>query len=91
MGGVGGWYAILGGQQQQQQRPNYTPSLPPAPPVKYADLKSHRQTNYRFNYDDMLAMNVRVFVCAFIHACVRAFMHASVGVATASTTPTCWP
>lgn len=26
--------------------------------VKYADLKNHRTTNYKFSYDDMLAMKV---------------------------------
>lgn len=28
--------------------------------VKYADLKNHRSTNYRFSYDDMLALQVGV-------------------------------
>lgn len=27
--------------------------------IKYADLKSNRNTNYRFSYDDMLSMQVR--------------------------------
>ncbi len=26
--------------------------------VKYADLKNHRTTNYRFSYDDMLSQQV---------------------------------
>ncbi len=30
--------------------------------VKYADLKNHRTTNYRFSYDDMLSQQVRVYV-----------------------------
>jgi hypothetical protein len=28
------------------------------PAVKYADLKSHRTTNYKFSYDDMLSQQV---------------------------------
>lgn len=27
--------------------------------VKYADLKNHRTTNYRFSYDEMLSQQVR--------------------------------
>lgn len=27
--------------------------------VKYADLKNHRTTNYKFNYDEMLSLKVR--------------------------------
>ena len=27
--------------------------------VKYADLRSHRASNYRFSYDEMLALQVR--------------------------------
>ena len=30
--------------------------------VKYADLKNHRLTNYKFNYDEMLSMKVQVSV-----------------------------
>lgn len=29
-----------------------------SPAVKYADLKNHRTTNYRFSYDDMLSQQV---------------------------------
>lgn len=28
--------------------------------VKYADLRSHRASNYRFSFDEMLALKVRV-------------------------------
>lgn len=40
--------------------PSSTPALASTPPpaVKYADLKNHRTTNYKFSYDDMLSMNV---------------------------------
>ena len=30
----------------------------PSSAVKYADLKNHRTTNYRFSYDDMLSQQV---------------------------------
>ena len=46
--------------------------------VKYADLKNHRSTNYRFSFDEMLSLQVRLcfhFVCVCVqenseHLCV---------------------
>lgn len=35
--------------------------------VKYADLKSHRLTNYKFSYDDMLSLQVNT--CVKVSAC----------------------
>ena len=44
--------------------------------VKYADLRSHRTSNYRFSYDEMLALQVRaaralVLGCRTLRSCAR--------------------